>query len=177
MGNASPPPPLVSDSTNIHWHNVLMVHYSGGRRSDLDFFFFFFYKNNLHGVIYYSWHPLSWWFYHVFVASEFYSYSTRTWHLSYRAGICCAPLFTETHCSPTSRHKLQGSFPVWIILPGLFNKNLPTVLKTSTPMILTDHSTYKNNNRSISSNFRFTVLHLKKQDIEKCHGPVAVTLK
>lgn len=34
-------------------------------------------------------------------------------------------------------------------------------------MILTDHSTYKNNNRSISSNFRFTVLHLKKQDIEK----------
>lgn len=44
-------------------------------------------------------------------------------------------------------------------------------------MILTDHSTYKNNNRSISSNFRFTVLHFKKQDIEKSHGPVAVTLK
>lgn len=47
-------------------------------------------------------------------------------------------------------------------------------------MILTDHSIYKNNIRSISSSFRFTVLHFKIQDIEKsfsCCSDYKITSK
>lgn len=49
LGNASPP--LISDNTNTHSHNVLMVHYSGGRKSDLDIFFIYKKQSAWHYIL------------------------------------------------------------------------------------------------------------------------------